>query len=301
MWKQWIICCALLLTASLTPKGAQGSTLPCIKALIVPFPKAIPDKKKPPPSTSGEKPIVVVIPSYKNKEWYQRNLDSVLTQNYQNFRVIYIDDASPDETGKLVKAYIKEKNAQKRVTLVQNSKRVGALANVYKGIWMCAPHEIVANLDGDDWFEDANVLAKVNQVYSDPEVWVTYGQFVHWPSGTPGWAAPVPDEIIKHNAFRQYTWVTTALRTFYAGLFHRINVSDLLYGDEFFPMAGDLAYMWPILEMAGTHSRFIPDVLYVYNVGTTLNDDKVDRTKQKELGWETRFKPKYTPIEKPYD
>src|SRR3989304_6153185 len=46
----------------------------------------------------NEKPIVVVIPSYNNKQWYQKNLDSVLTQNYHNFRIIFIDDASPDGT-----------------------------------------------------------------------------------------------------------------------------------------------------------------------------------------------------------
>ncbi|MBS0604953.1 MAG: glycosyltransferase family 2 protein [Verrucomicrobia bacterium] len=252
-------------------------------------------------NASGEKAIVVVIPSYNNKEWYQRNLDSVLSQNYHNFRVIYIDDASPDGTGNLVKAYIKKKNEQKRVTLVQNSKRIGALGNVYKGIWMCAPDEIVANLDGDDWFKDENVLAKLNQVYSDPNVWVTYGQFVYYPCGTPGWAAEVPPEIIEQNAFRDYKWVTTALRTFYAGLFHKIKIDDLLYNGEFFRMAGDLAYMWPILEMAGIHSRFIPDVLYVYNVDTPINDIKTDPTHQLNLGFETRAKPRYSPIDRPYD
>ncbi len=248
-----------------------------------------------------EKAIVVVIPSYNNKEWYQRNLDSVLSQNYRNFRVVYIDDASPDGTGNLVKAYVKKLNQQKRVTLIQNSKRTGALSNVYKGIWLCAPEEIVANLDGDDWFPDENVLAKLNRMYSDPDVWATYGQFVYYPCGTPGWAAQVPPEIIEQNAFREYAWVSTALRTFYAGLFHKIRIDDLLYHGEFFPMAGDLAYMWPIMEMAGTHSRFISDVLYVYNVDTPINDIKTDPTRQQDLGFETRIKPKYSPVERPYD
>lgn len=252
-------------------------------------------------NTASEKAIVVVIPSYNNKDWYQRNLDSVLSQNYDYFRVIYIDDASSDGTGALVKDYIEKKNAQKRVTFIQNSKRAGSLANVYKGIWMCAPNEIVANLDGDDWFHDENVLTKLSQVYSDPDVWVTYGQFVYYPCGTPGWADQVPDEVIEQNAFREHKWTTTALRTFYAGLFQKIETEDLLYNGEFFPMAGDLAYMWPILEMAGKHSRFIPDVLYVYNVDTPINDMKIDRTHQKNLGLQTRLKPKYSPVAKPYD
>ena len=251
--------------------------------------------------SANEKAIVVVIPSYNNKDWYQYNLDSVLSQNYHNFRIIYIDDASPDGTGNLVKTYIEKKNQQHRVTLIQNTQREGSLANVYKGVWLCAPNEIVANLDGDDWFNDENVLAKLNQVYADPNVWVTYGQFVYYPCGTPGWAAQVPPEIIEQNAFRDYNWVTTALRTFYAGLFHKIKIDDLLYNGAFFRMAGDLAYMWPIVEMAGHHSRFIPDVLYVYNVDTPINDGKINPDHQQNLGFETRAKPKYAPIEKPFD
>jgi len=53
--------------------------------------------------------------------------------------------------------------------------------------------------------------------------------------------------------------------------------------------------------MAGKHSRFIPDVLYVYNVVTPINDEKVDPTYQQNLGFATRRKPKYAPIKKPYD
>jgi len=244
--------------------------------------------------------FVVVIPSYNNAACYQRNLDSVLTQKYKKFRVIYIDDASTDGTGTLVKAYLKEKGVEKRVTFIQNRTRSGALANKYKGAWLCDPKEIMVDLDGDDWLANENVLARLNEVYSDPEVWVTYGQFVYYPCETPGWAAQVPDYIVERNEFRDYSWVTTALRTFYAGLFQRIKREDLLFNGEFFPMAGDLAFMFPIVEMAGRHSRFIPDVLYVYNVTTTLNDIVRDPDYQRRLGWIIREREKYMPVESPY-
>jgi glycosyltransferase involved in cell wall biosynthesis len=247
-----------------------------------------------------EKPIVVIIPSYNNKEWYKRNLDSVFTQNYQNFRIIYLDDASPDATGSLVEAYIQEKGQGSRVKLIKNAQRIGALGNTHKGAWLCKPHEIIAILDGDDWFPHENVLQKLNSVYADPDVWVTYGQFVYYPCSTPGWAALVSDEVIARNGFRDEAWTTTALRTFYAGLFQKIRKQDLLYEGNFFQMSGDLAYMWPIVEMAGTHSRFIPDVLYVYNVVTPINDVKKDPDKQRDLGFIIREKERYSPVIKPY-
>ena len=196
-----------------------------------------------------EKAMVVVIPSYNNILWYKKNLDSVLSQKYSNFRVIIIDDASPDGTGPAIQAYIRERKEENRVTFIQNKKRVGALANEYKGIWLCKPSEIVVNLDGDDWMAHDLVLAKLSEIYADPDVWVTYGQF-EYTTGDRGWAAQVPDHIIEKNEFREYNWVTTAMRTFYAGLFHKIKKEDLMHEGQFFQMSGDLAYMsrssrWP--------------------------------------------------------
>ncbi|MBI3236646.1 MAG: glycosyltransferase family 2 protein [Chlamydiales bacterium] len=248
-----------------------------------------------------QKQVVVIIPSYNNVSWYKKNLDSVFSQKYRNFRIIYIDDASPDGTGELVEAYIKASKQEHRTTLIKNKERVGSLANIYRAAWLCKPNEIIVNLDGDDWFPHEKVLSKIHQMYSDPEVWVTYGQFIYYPCGSAGWAAQVAQEVIETNAFREHAWTTTALRTFYAGLFQKIHREDLLYEGKFYSMAADLAYMWPILEMAGAHSRFISDVLYVYNVASSLNDMKVDKDYQERLGLTTRLKPKYAPIEKPYE
>ena len=51
----------------------------------------------------------IVVPSYKNvkSNLYLRNLDSIFMQDYDNYHVVYIDDASPDQTGEYVKQYIK--------------------------------------------------------------------------------------------------------------------------------------------------------------------------------------------------
>ncbi len=240
--------------------------------------------------------FVVVIPSYNNKAWYKKNLDSVFSQDYADYRILFIDDASPDGTGPLVKEYIQEKGFADRVTLIQNDTRCGSLANLYQAIWKCDPKEIVVQLDGDDFFKDEKVLSRLHAIYSDPNVWVTYGQFEYYPAWSPGWAAQVPIEVIVTNTFREYHWVTTALRTFYAALFQKINKDDLLFDGDFFQMSGDLAYMFPVVEMAGLHSRFIPEVLYVYNVATSINDGVRDPQRQKELGWVIRDRPKYSPL-----
>src|SRR6266404_5923340 len=103
---------------------------------------------------SHEKLIVIVIPSYNNKQWYKHNLESALSQNYSNFYVIYTDDCSPDGTGELVEQYLMENDSDQKVYLIKNTTRRGALHNLYTMIHTCPDGAIIATLDGDDWFPD---------------------------------------------------------------------------------------------------------------------------------------------------
>ena len=161
-----------------------------------------------------ENPFVIVTASYNNKDWYKKNLDSVFAQNYTNYRVIYVNDCSPDGTGDLVEQYIKEKGMEDRVTLIKNTERCGALANQYKAIHSCKDEEIIVILDGDDWFPNGNVLSYLNKVYADGTIWLTYGQFREYPGGGVGFCSLMPDEIVSGNKFRDHNHIPSHLRTF---------------------------------------------------------------------------------------
>lgn len=250
-----------------------------------------------------DKFFVIVIASYNNKYWYQRNLNSIFNQNYKNYKVIYVDDCSPDHTGILVENYIDQSNFKDKVILVKNKERKGCpLANHFYAINnFCKPTDIVVCMDGDDWFSNENVLNYLNDVYQNSKVWVTYGQLVHYPGGElyPSW--DMPKDVIEKNGFREYHWITTHLKTFYAGLFQKIKKEDLLYEGKFFPMAGDLAFMFPIIEMAGYHIKFTPYVSYVYNKATELNEEKINFNLQMALTQVIRTKEKYQPILNPFE
>jgi glycosyltransferase involved in cell wall biosynthesis len=230
----------------------------------------------------SEKKFVIVVPSYNNVDWYKRNLDSIFIQKYSNYRVIYIDDVSSDGTGDLVESYINKNNLHSKVTLIKNIHCGGPLSNHYKASLLCKPEEIIVNLDGDDWFANENVLSRLNQEYEDPDVWLTYGQFAFYygdnrPLGK-GLSSKIPYHVLVANSIRKDGEGSTPshLRSFYAGLFHKIKKEDLMYEGKFFSMAGDVAMLLPMIEMAGIHTRFIPDLLYIYNRATSLNEDKIN-------------------------
>jgi len=176
-----------------------------------------------------------------------------------------------------VEKYIKEKGQERRVILIKNPQRKGALANRYKGVHLCDDDTIIVDCDGDDMLADPKTLSTINEIYSSNDVWMTWGSYIHQSNGSRGCSKAVPPEVILGNAFRRYDWIFSHLRTYYAALFKKIKHEDLLFHSNYFKMATDVAVMMPMLEMAGTHSMFIEKVLYIYNDMNSINLHKVNR------------------------
>lgn len=243
--------------------------------------------------------LVVIIPSYNNERWYQRNLASVFLQDYDHYRVIYIDDCSTDNTYPLVEEYIKAHKQQDRVILIHNETRCGAMANWYYAIHSCHDDEIIVSLDGDDWFAHPDVLKRIAQEYEDKDTWMTYGSFASYPEGEVGFAHQVPASVVREGSYRRFRFITTHVRTFYAWLFKRVHREDLLCEDgSFFSMVCDQAMMFPMLEMARAHAHFIAEILYIYNRNNPLNDEKIDRKLSNECERRIRNKKPYEALKK---
>lgn len=245
--------------------------------------------------------FVIVVPSYNNSAWCKKNLHSIFDQKYTNYYVIYIDDCSTDMTYDMVTDLVSQRGMEHKVILISNKKRLGALANHYKAVHMCQDHHIIVQLDGDDWFKHDDVLGYLNKVYQDPNVWLTYGQFEIYPYSKGKVASELPQHTITSSSYRQSEWVTSALRTFYAGLCKRVDRQDLLDEGEFFAYTCDMALMFPMLEMAAGKIRFINELLYVYNCMNPINDFKKDVLGQLNCERLIRNKTKYAPLIKaPY-
>lgn len=246
-----------------------------------------------------ERFIVAVVTGYNNAQWYERNLRSIFQQEYTNYHVIYWDDASTDGTFDLVSAYVKQAEKREHVTLMHNDIRKGCgLANQYEAIHMTCDGAIIVIVDADDALAHPHVFAYLNRIYSDESVWMTYGQFIEWPTNGMGFCTPMPQAVVQHNTFRSHPHIPSHLRTFYAKLFKMIRKEDLMYEGRFFRMSGDMGTMIPMIEMARNgHFRFIPDVLYAYNTQNALSDHRVSKSLQRTIDLYIRSLPPYAALE----
>jgi len=240
----------------------------------------------------------VVIPTYNNEKWCVKNIESVLKQEYPNFSVTIINDHSTDKTGELLKRYIAQHKLKNKIRLVHNRGRSGMLANIYNAVQKIEPTSVVVTVDGDDTLRGTNVFQTLANVYKDPKVWMTYGSWISDPVDARKCnCRAFPQEIVQQNRFRQYGYISSQLRTFYAKLFQKINKKDLQHEGKFFMTAGDVAFMIPMLEMASNgHFYYVKDVIYTYNMQNPISDFRLHaklRTKHSKL---IRSKKPYKPL-----
>lgn len=211
----------------------------------------------------------VVIPTYHNKKFCIENITALAEQTYDDWTACIVLDGKledDDGTRALLETYIHDHHLEDKVMMIQRGQRVLALANIYYAIHTYAQDDwVVVLYDGDDFFTEKTALERIAVEYEDPETWLTYGNYIEYPSRKRGVCRAFPEHVIRERSFRAYSWITSHPRTFYAWLFKRIALDDLMHERKFFPMTWDLAIMFPLLEMAADgHIRFIPDALYAY-------------------------------------
>lgn len=212
----------------------------------------------------------IIVPVYNSERWIGKCIESILTQDYPVYTIIVIDDCSTDRTWDIIKSY--------NVYAISNRERKGALHNIVKGIEKIGK-DIIVTIDGDDFLADNKVLSYLNSVYTN-DVWMTYGSFLPVSGKYKNTCAPLnrvwcgdQEEdgkfiYVSHTpqSYRKSgLWCTSHLRTFRKQLWDKINPEDLKENGEYYKVAWDMAFMYPMIEMAGSHVKFIDKILYMYN------------------------------------
>ena len=219
---------------------------------------------------SNDKHFVFIISSYNNEDYVNKNLNSVFKQTYKNWRIIYIDDASEDNTSKNVKLLLNEESIFKnKVKLISNKTNMKQAYNRFNAYKLCEDQEIICFLDGDDWLYDENVLLKLNEEYKTSEILLTYGSYIQLKNGESKLIKPITYGVltIHKNLYRKNRkWVGIPMRTGYAFLYKYMpesNMKDHL--GKWMSACTDVAeFLWAI-ECTKGYFKEINYPTYVYN------------------------------------
>jgi len=237
--------------------------------------------------------LKVIIPFYNCEKWIVKCIKSIINQTDKTSELFIVNDASTDNSDKVLRDVF---DFGGRIRYIHNKTNLGALENIVNTITMMSdPEDIIVLVDGDDWLHDDNVFEKVLKAYEDPNIWLTYGQFEYLSGKYRGICA----QLITTRRYRNHRpWITSHLRTFKKHLWDRIKDQDLRDSNgNYYPMTWDLAFMYPMIEMAGLKRiKYIKDVLYTYNDLNPINDDKKNSELQRKLTTEIRAKDLYDEI-----
>ena len=94
----------------------------------------------------------IIVPIYKVEKYLPQCIESILTQTYQNFELILVDDGSPDTCSDICEKYAKKDS---RIQVVH--KENGGLVSARKAGLTVSSGEYVCFVDGDD-FVSADML-----------------------------------------------------------------------------------------------------------------------------------------------
>ena len=242
------------------------------------------------PKISSEQQIVIISPFWNAEHYIAKCIESVATQDYDNYLHYLVDDCSTDNSFAVAEAAIRAlpTELQSKFRLGKTNQRSGsAVSNqisIIKGLNL-DDDAIVMFLDGDDSLTNRNdIFTYYNELHQDADF--VYGSSWSMVDNIPLISQPYPPEVKETGTFRNYrfNWNMpyTHLRTYKAKLFTNLDAS--LFKDEngeWFKAGGDNATFYYPLEQCDPNRIFAnSDVVYNYNDINPLNDYKINGAEQ---------------------
>jgi len=94
--------------------------------------------------------VSIIIPLYNAENYVHKTIESILNQTYKNFELIIVDDASTDNSIKIINSYVRD---DKRIKLIQSSSNFGGPARPRNIGIRESKGEYIAFCDNDDLWE----------------------------------------------------------------------------------------------------------------------------------------------------
>lgn len=237
--------------------------------------------------TNSEKSIGIITAVYNAEAYIEKCIRSVAAQDYNDYAMYIVNDASTDNTFEIAKNTIMSlpKSVQGKFYLINNPQNIGAVANHYRVIELVKNKDFLMIIDGDDWLvNDPNIFHMYNNLYHDGAEF-TYGSCWSVVDNIPLVAQPYPPEVKAKRDYRNYkfNWNMpyTHLRTFDSKLVANLKPNDLMV-DGIWPRAGgDTVLFYYLIESANPDKVIcVPEIVYNYNDANPINDYKVNAVEQ---------------------
>ena len=211
--------------------------------------------------------FVFLTPAFNCQEDIEKTLYSMLAQSYKNWRAIFIDDVSDDNTGDVIRGIAKSLKLGDRVSVVRREEKFGETKNTLTEIENIKDEEVVCRLDGGDWLTENDTLAFLDQIYQKhkPSVLWTKHRWAYTSQNISG-----PMNLQTGQTVYQHPWVSSHLKTFKAEKLKRVPKKNFYdENGDWIMIACDQTVFLPMMHMSIQNKEpivHLPLVCYHYSI-----------------------------------
>ena len=216
---------------------------------------------------------VFIIASYNNEKNIFKNISSIVNQTYKKWRIIYVNDASTDNTDMVFKRLIKQYGIENKVKYIVNDRNMKQSYSKYHAYQMTKDNEIVCILDGDDWLATNDALMILNRYYNNGYKIVTSNYNIIENGRKKGVSTQkYTTNIIKNKHYKYNSnYAFCHLKTGYSILFKNIPEDNLKYKGKWLDCCTDIAEMFSVIDLCDSKEIIqIPEILYNYNKDNSI-------------------------------
>lgn len=131
-------------------------------------------------SLSNFPKVSIIIAAYNSEKFIRKTLESFQKDKFKDFEIIVVNDASTDNTKKIVKEISEKDSRIKLVDLKENSGSANARDTGIKN----AKGEYICYFDSDDLHVPGRFEKQISFLERNPEVGFVYSdQITRWPDG----------------------------------------------------------------------------------------------------------------------
>jgi glycosyltransferase involved in cell wall biosynthesis len=216
--------------------------------------------------------VTVLLPVYNGGNLVRTAIDSVLTQTFEDFELLVIDDCSTDDSAAIVGSY-----DDARIRLIRNEQNLGQVATLNRGIHE-ARGTYVARLDQDDVCLPRRLERQVALLDGEPELAVV---------GT--WMDLLDDEghliwelreTIDDKAEFAFLILTNQLPLAHPTVMFRVEPVRALDGYDASHRLAEDQDLWRRLALAGFGARVVREPLVRYLVHSGQQSQRMANEQQ---------------------
>lgn len=173
--------------------------------------------------------ISVVIPVYNVEEYFDKCMQSVLNQTYQNLEIILVDDGSTDASGRMCDMYAAQ-DTRVRVLHKEN----GGVSAARNDALRIATGEWIGFVDADDYIDEKMYETMLLANQNEKADIISCGYYLVYGNRTvlAENKKPVPNKVVDTKAFLRYVYERDVYKGVASYLWTRLLSRELLYDNN---------------------------------------------------------------------